>query len=130
MQEWITRIDRIRKELGVSTYKNIAVVEFQIGDDRDELIAVSGQSTRPGTVGLPKKQPLFETFEVPPGHSRGYDSEYKLLEEVGSRYFQTPEVRGNLNLWTERVPCDSCLYVIEQFRRLFPNIRLTVNHTI
>lgn len=129
MQERITRIDIIREERGVSAYKNIAVADFQIGNDSGELIAVSGRSTRPGTVGLPDKL-LFKTFEVPPGHSRAYDSEYKILEEVALRYFQTPEVQGNINLWTEREPCDSCCYAIEQFRRRFPNIRLTVNHTI
>jgi len=109
--------------------KNIAVADFQIGNDSGELIAVSGESTRPGTVGLPDK-PLFKTFEVPPGHSRAYDTEYKILEEVALRYFQTPEVQGNINLWTEREPCASCYYAIEQFRRRFPNITLTVNHTI
>jgi len=129
MQSRITRIDIIREERGVSAYKNIAVADFQIGNDSGELIAVRGRSTRPGTVGLPDKL-LFKTFEVPPGHSRAYDSEYKILEEVALRYFQTPEVQGNLNLWTERKPCDSCCYAIEQFRRRFPNIRLTVNHTI
>ena len=102
---------------------------LQIGNDSGELIAVSGRSTRPGTVGLPDKL-LFKTFEVPPGHSRAYDSEYKILEEVALRYFQTPEVQGNINLWTEREPCDSCCYAIEQFGRRFPNITLTVNHTI
>jgi len=43
MQEWITRIDIIREERGVSAYKNIAVADFQIGNDSGELIAVSGR---------------------------------------------------------------------------------------
>ena len=42
MQERITRIDIIRQERGVSAYKNIAVADFQIGNDSGELIAVSG----------------------------------------------------------------------------------------
>ena len=129
MQERITRIDIIREERGVSAYKNIAVADFQIGNDSGELIAVSGRSTRPGTVGLPDK-PLFKTFEVPPGHSRAYDTEYKLLEELASRYAQTPEVEGTINLFTERPPCDSCSNVIEQFRRRFPNIMVTVNYIV
>ncbi len=129
MEEWVDRISQIREQLGVSAYKNIAVVDFQIGDDSGELIAVSGRSTRPGTVRL-SDEPLFQTFEVPPGHSRAYDSERKLLEEVGLRYIQTPEVQGRINLWTEREPCHSCCDVIEQFRRRFPNIRLTVNDTL
>lgn len=121
------RIAQVRQQLSVSLFKNIAIVEFQLGSDSGELIAISGQSTRAGTVGLPQ-QPLFETFEVPPGHSRAYDSEYKLLEELAFRYAQTPEVEGIINLFTERPPCDSCTNVIGQFRRQFPNIILTVNH--
>jgi len=124
----LERVAQIRQQLGVSRAKNIAFADFQISSDSGELIAISGQSTRPRTVGLPNL-PLFETFEVPPGHSRAYDSEYKLLEELASRYVQTPEVSGTINLFTERLPCDSCSNVIQQFRRRFPNIILTVVYT-
>jgi hypothetical protein len=112
----------------VSYSKNIAFADFQIGDDSGELIAISGQSTRFGTVGIPQ-QPLFATFETPPGHSRAYDSEYKLLEELASRYAETPGVKGRVDLVTERAPCASCSDVISQFRIRFPNIAITVNHT-
>jgi len=125
---YLERVAQIRQQLRVSRAKNIAFADFQISNDSGELIAISGQSTRPRTVGLPKL-PLFETFEVPPGHSRAYDSEYKLLEELASRYVQTPEVSGTINLFTERLPCDSCSNVIQQFRRRFPNIILTVVYT-
>lgn len=128
VEEWTERIKQIRQQKGVSAFKNIAVADFQVGSDRGELIAVSGQSTRPGTVSL-SQHPLFETFEVPPGHSRAYDSEYKILEELASRYSQTPEVEGTVNLLTERAPCDSCSNAIAQFRSRFPNILLTVKHT-
>jgi The BURPS668_1122 family of deaminases len=121
------RVSQIREPLGVSPYKNIAIGEFEISGDTGELIAISGRSTRPGTIGLPQ-DPIFVTFEVPPGHSRAYDSEYKLLEELASRYAQTPAVEGTINLFTERSPCDSCTNVIEQFRSQFPNIILTVNY--
>lgn len=121
------RVSQIRDRLGVSPYKNIAIAEFEIGGDTGELIAISGTSTRPGTVGLPQ-QPIFVTFEIPPGHSRAYDSEYKLLEQLASQYAQTPEVEGTINLFTERSPCDSCTNVIEQFGRRFSNIILTVNY--
>ena len=121
------RVAQMRQQLGVAPFRNIAIAAFQIGGDRGELIAVSGQSTRLGTVGLPQ-QPLFETFAVPYEHSRAYDSEYKLLEELASRYIQTPEVAGTINLFTERPPCDSCTHVIEQCRRRFPNVNLTVNY--
>lgn len=121
------RVAQIRQQLGVSRGKNIAFANFQIGSDSGELIAVSGQSTRPKTVGLPVTT-IFTTFEVPPGHSRAYDSEYKLLEELASRYVQTPAIQGTVDLFTERPPCASCSFVIKQFGQQFPYITLTVNH--
>lgn len=122
---WLARIHSTRQQLGVSRFKNIALADFQIGGDSGSLIAVSGQATPPGTVSLPNS-PCFETFEVPPGHSRAYDSEYKILEELASRFVQIPEVTGTVNLFTERPPCASCHFVIEQFRRRFSQINLIV----
>jgi hypothetical protein len=121
-----TRVAQIRQQLGVALFRNIAIATFHIGMDSGEWIAVSGQATRAGTIGFPQ-QPVFVTFEVPPGHSRAYDSEYKLLEALGSRYIQTPTIAGTINLFTERPPCAACTHVIEQFRRRFPNVLLTVH---
>lgn len=123
----IGRIQSIRQQLVVSRFKNIAFADFSISDDVDFLIAISGKSTRPGTVGKPIS-PIFKTFEVPPGHKRDYDSEYLILEELAYRYRQTPEISGTVYLFTERPPCASCSFVIEQFKQRFPNIKLTVNH--
>lgn len=120
-------LDKIRQEYNVAGGRNIAFAVFQIGNDSGKLIGISGKSTRPGTVELPT-QPFFKTFPVPDGHSRAYDSEYKLLEELASRYGQMPNIEGTVDLYTERPPCDSCSSVIKQFCRLFPNILLTVNH--
>ena len=126
-ESWRYRLAQIRHEFGVGQHRNVAIVQFQIGSDSGELKAVSGRATRPGMVGLPQ-QPFFESFEFPPGHSRAYDTEYKLLEELAAMYVEIPEVQGTVNLFTERPPCTSCSYVIEQFRQRFPNITLTVNH--
>jgi len=125
-ERWRIRLAQLWHELGIGQRRNIAIAEFQIGNDSGELTAVSGQAIRPGTISLPQ-QPLFKTFESPPGHSRAYDSEYKLLEELASRYAQTPEIQCTVNLVTERQPCVSCSYVIEQFRQRFPDIALNIN---
>jgi hypothetical protein len=76
------------------------------------------------TIELPKN-PLFNC-EFPPGHLRPYDAEYKILEELAYRYQNTPYITGYINLFTEREPCSSCQYVIEQFRQMFPNIQLNI----
>ncbi|MDB9510635.1 deaminase domain-containing protein [Kamptonema animale CS-326] len=120
-------INRIRQQHNVSGGKNIALAVFQIGNDSDKLIGISGKRSPGGTVEVPT-QPFFQTFDVPDGHSRAYDSEYKLLEELASRYGQMPNIKGTVNLYTERPPCASCSSVIDQFRLLFPNIELMVNH--
>ncbi len=120
-------IDKIRQEHNISRGRNIALAVFQIGNDSGELIGISGKLSRLGTVEVPT-QSFFQTFDVPDGHSRAYDSEYKLLEELASRYGQMPNIEGTVNLYTERPPCASCSSVIDQFRRLFPNIMLMVNH--
>lgn len=127
INESLKRVRSIRQQLGVSKSKNIAFADFQIGDERGSLVAISGQAIRLGTVSLPNS-PFFETFEVPLGHSRAYDSEYKLLEGLASRYVQTPEITGMIDLFTERPPCASCNFVVEQFRQRFPNITLIVNY--
>ena len=121
-------IAKIRQEHNVSQRRNIAFAVFQIGNDCGELIGISGEVTRPGTVEVPK-HPVFQTFDCPDGHARFYDSEYKLLGELASRYGQMPniEFEGMVNLYTERPPCTSCSFVIKQFRLRFPNITLTVN---
>lgn len=124
---WRVRLAQVRQELGVGRARNVAIINFQVGSDNGELKAVSGLAERAGTVGLPQS-PFFETFEVPPGHSRAYDSEYKLLEALAALYAQTPEVQGTVYLFTERPPCASCSQVIAQFRQRFPNIMLKVNH--
>jgi filamentous hemagglutinin len=125
--EYLTRIASIRQQLGVSRFKNIAIADWEIGNKQGTIVAISGQATRKGTVSLPNS-PIFQTFEVPPGHSRAYDSEYKILEELAFRYAQTRGITGRVILFTERPPCASCSFVIEQFRQRFAKITLIVNH--
>ncbi|MBN4006453.1 deaminase domain-containing protein [Nostoc sp. LPT] len=38
------------------------------------------------------------------------------------------EVKGKIELFTEREPCNSCEYVIKQFRQTFLNIQLNIYH--
>lgn len=43
--DWISYTGEIRQSLKVPRRKNIAVARWRIGEDRGELIAVSGQKT-------------------------------------------------------------------------------------
>ncbi|MBD2515606.1 hypothetical protein H6G93_11385 [Nostoc sp. FACHB-973] len=81
---------------------------------------------REGAVVVPN-QPMFKIFEVT-GHRRDLDSEYKILEAIAEKYTNNREVKGKIELFTEREPCDSCEYVIKQFRQTLPNIQLNVHY--
>jgi hypothetical protein len=125
------RIEDVRRKLDITPRRNVAAAQVQIYISNEAspiywvetLIAVSGRKTLPGTVSLvPYGQ--FQTFSIPPGHDRSADTEYKLLEAIASRC--DPQSSGVVDLVTERSPCPSCTFVIEQFRKRFPGIKLNI----
>ncbi|CAN1213550.1 Deaminase [Tumidithrix helvetica PCC 7403] len=126
---WLERVAEIRVNCNLpSPSRNVAIARCWIEETFFELFAISGKTDRKGSVGLPK-QVMFELLDPPPGHFRGLDSEYKLLEEIASRYTQNKSIKGRIELFTERKPCLSCCYVINQFRQAFPNIELSILDT-
>ena len=114
----------IREALNIGTRRNIAFAGVEIDGQVDELIAVSGRASRPGTVNLPAEL-RFSLFSVGP-NPRTLDAERKILENLAVRL--TPESRGTVRLFSERIPCLSCAGALQQFREAFPHIRLVVTH--
>ena len=106
--------------------RSVAIARVWVDETFSKLFAFSGKLLREGAVGLPN-QPMFQAFDVG-GHRRDLDSEYKILEAIAEKYTNTREVKGKIELFTEREPCDSCEYVMKQFRQTFPNIQLNVYH--
>jgi RHS repeat-associated protein len=106
---------------GVASRKNIAVMRSEIdGQEPRITIATSGRHVNPGEVGMPSTRrfsPLTPT--------RAYDSEVFLLEDLAARLDAT--ATGTVHIYSERAVCDSCSNVIDQFRRMFPNIRVVVS---
>lgn len=56
------------------------------------------------------------------------DAEYKVLSAIADtlEMFYDLQLEGNLYLYTELQPCESCNYVLRQFKEKFPNIRVEV----
>ena len=124
IDEGLRRVAEIREALNIGTRRNIAFAEVEIDGQVDELIAVSGRASRPGTVNLPAEL-RFSLFSVGP-NPRTLDAERKILENLAVRL--TPESRGTVRLFSERIPCLSCAGALQQFREAFPHIRLVVTH--
>lgn len=59
---------------------------------------------------------------------RDQDTEFKILEAVTEWLGDNPGATGRVALYTDLPPCASCLRVIEEFKRRYPKIRLTVKY--
>ena len=62
------------------------------------------------------------------------DSEYKVLSAIAEtlQFIYNKDnnrVRGQLYLYTERKPCESCQRVINQFEQKFPEITINISWT-
>ena len=62
------------------------------------------------------------------------DAEYKVLSAIAETLEfiynkDNNRVRGQLYLYTERKPCESCQGVINQFEQRFPEIKITISWT-
>jgi hypothetical protein len=52
------------------------------------------------------------------------DAEYKVLSAIADtlEMFYNPQVEGNLYLYSEFYPCQSCHRILKQFEEKFPHI--------
>ena len=47
-----------------------------------------------------------------------------LADKLGSNY----KAQGNVTIFTEKAACSSCKGVVDQFMKLYPNIRINIIH--
>ncbi|MBL7508420.1 hypothetical protein I6A84_31240 [Frankia sp. CNm7] len=80
--------------------------------------ATSGQHVNPGEVGMPS----VRRFD--PG-TRPYGSETFIFEKLARRL--TSGSRGVINLYSERVVCNSCANLIAEFKKAFPGVGINIS---
>lgn len=113
---------QIRTDLNIGGGRNIGVAQYTIDGNAGELVGVSGQASRPGTVNAPTNS-IFDTIQTG-NNPRTLDSEYKILSELATKL--TPSSKGVVNLYSELAVCVSCNGVIDQFRQRFPGVTVNV----
>ncbi|MFM7851213.1 MAG: deaminase domain-containing protein, partial [Flammeovirgaceae bacterium] len=127
----LNRIEAYREGLQLTSNnqrrRNMAFADIKVNGEVSTLVSISGSKTRPLLIEAPTNR-NFTTFETPRGHLRSTDSEAKLLEAIAARYADNPKIKGTINLFTERRQCDSCRGVIDQFKAMFPNIKLKIGN--
>jgi len=123
-EESLNKINQTRQEFNIGSKRNIAFAVYEISGKKGELIGISGNAERAGTVGIPEKR-IFDTITTG-NNPRTLDSEVKILESLASNLSENAS--GKVYLFSELPFCISCEGVINQFKQKFPNIDLVVNH--
>ncbi|WP_291562654.1 MULTISPECIES: deaminase domain-containing protein [unclassified Clostridium] len=65
------------------------------------------------------------TFYVEDKFPRFNDTKTKILEDIVSQ-IKDSNISGKINLYAELPACQSCTNMIFEFRRKFPNIKLSI----
>ena len=111
---------------------NIAVVEY----DNKEFKAISGSNEINDYCKAPPLEKQFfksnkvnKLGKLGTGYNRINDSEKKIFEEIHKQIkAKKLNNKGNLTLYSKWEPCPSCYYVINQFCRQYPDIKVQVKY--
>ena len=72
----------------------------------------------------------FESLKLPNKKGdlidRRVDSEYKILSNLAEQLGSNRQAKGQVTIFTERPACLSCLGVVDQFTKRYPNIKVNV----
>ena len=119
----VAKLKLIREQFNISKGKNIAWIEGKVDGNDIDIVAHSGsKSSKPGTSPVPSISRFFETNKI---NKNSFDSEIKLLEEFARKYENNLNVKGSIEIFSERAFCDSCRDAIfKQFNEIFPNIEI------
>lgn len=110
---------------------NVAIAEVYLSND---VAFCTGATSR--AKGLIPQTPIpkseggqFEpSVDSRTGRVMDTDAEYKVLSAIADvlEMSYDLQVEGNLYLYSELQPCESCQYVLRQFENKFPNLRIEV----
>jgi len=112
---------------------NIAVAIY----DNKEFKAISGSNnitnyciTPPQDAEIFKSSKVNKLGKLGIGYDRVNDSEKKIFEEIHKQIeAKVLKNEGNLILYSKWEPCPSCYFVISQFLKKYPNIKVQVKYS-
>jgi hypothetical protein len=112
---------------------NIAVAIY----DNKEFKAISGSNNITNYCKAPPlEEAIFKSSKVNKlgklgvGYDRVNDSEKKIFEEIHKQIeAKVLKSEGNLILYSKWEPCPSCYFVISQFCKKYPNIKVQVKYS-
>ncbi|ANY65222.1 hypothetical protein BBD42_01050 [Paenibacillus sp. BIHB 4019] len=117
-------IDQLRSKYTAGKTRNVAAAKGEIGDDIIDLESVSGKFTdkdhfNKGNFKPP--QPDEYKYQGPIPEYTNH-TEQKIVEYLRNKYKDNPNIKGQIEIISERPYCDNCIDLVDQFQSDFPNI--------
>lgn len=119
----------LKKPIGKA---NVAVAEIHLQGGIAFCVGATSRGGRKSPIDIPKSKSEGGQFEPAidgySGRLMDTDAEYKVLSEIAEKLemFYDLQVEGNLYLYTELQPCESCQSILKQFEEKFPHIQTNI----
>ena len=133
-----TQIKKVDRKMKSLTKGNVAIADVNIPGIKKEFSAHSqihsadslGANVMEFSYSRTDNERIFKNY-VEDGFPRYNDTEAKILEDIASK-IKDPNIKGEINLYSELDTCQSCINIILEFRDEYPNIKLNIstNNTI
>ncbi|WP_025696820.1 deaminase domain-containing protein, partial [Paenibacillus forsythiae] len=119
-------VDSLRKKYTAGKKRNVAAVKGKIDGDEIDLESVSGEFTdndyfNKGNFKPP--QPEDYHYEGPISEFTSH-TEQKIVEYLRLKYKDKADVKGKVEIISERPYCDNCIDLVDQFQKEFPNVEV------
>ncbi|WP_304942295.1 deaminase domain-containing protein, partial [Vallitalea guaymasensis] len=119
-------INDLRTKYHAGKKRNVAKGKGWIGDNEINLESISGTFTDNNYINKGNfKPPQPDNY-----HYKGPIPEYtnhteqKIIEHLRETYKNTPNIKGKIEIISERPFCDNCADIVDQFQKEFPNIEV------
>ena len=134
LQDFRNQVREARKTAPSDSKKsgNVAVARIDIEGLDIKQMAGHSRLDRPkgNFVGEGKTVFHYETIKTLDNRNlpRNTDSEYKILSNLADKLGSNYQAQGNVTIFTEKAACSSCKGVVDQFMKLYPNVRVNIIH--
>ncbi len=107
---------------------NVAILEIHLTNNISFCVGATSRAKSPTMKPKSKSErgqfePIIDSYS---NRIMDTDAEYKALSAIADTLDLLAEdkLRGKLYLYSERKPCESCNYVLQQFKNKYPNIEI------
>ena len=107
---------------------NIAVIEVDLANGISFGTGATSRARSPTPKPKSKSEggqfePIIDSYSK---RIMDTDAEYKALSAIADTLdlLDEDKLTGKLYLYTERKPCESCIYVLQQFKDKYPKIEI------